>query len=44
MRVIFVCGVEDGAADADAHDAEIWDVSEEGIFAAPVLVDPVDGV
>lgn len=44
LRVIFVCGVEEGAAKADAHDAEIWDVSEEGILATPVLVDPMDGV
>lgn len=44
MRVIFVRGVEEGAAEADTHDAEIWDVPEERIFAAPVLVDPMDGV
>lgn len=44
MSVIFVRGVEEGAAKADAHDAEIWDVPEECIFAAPVLVDPMDGV
>lgn len=44
LRVIFVRGVEEGAAEADAHDAEIWDVPEEGIFTAPVLVDPMNGV
>lgn len=36
--------MEEGTAEADAHDAEIWDVPEEGIFATPVLVDPMDGV
>lgn len=44
MRVIYIRGVEDGAAEANAHDAEIWDVPEEGILSAPVLVDPMNGV
>lgn len=44
LRVVFVCGMEEGAAKADAHNAEIWDVSEEGILTTPVLVDPMDGV
>jgi hypothetical protein len=36
--------VKDGAAKANAHDAKIWDVSEEGIFAAPVLVYSMDSI
>lgn len=44
LRVIFVRGVEEGAAEADAHYAKIWDVSEEGILTAPVFVDPMDGI
>lgn len=44
MRVIYVGGVEDRAAETDAHDAEIWDVPEEGILTAPVLIDPMNGV
>lgn len=44
MRVIFVRGVEKCAAKTDAHDTEIWDIPEEGIFATPVFVDPMDGI
>ena len=44
LRVILVRGVEEGAAEAYTHDAEIWNIPEEGIFATVVLVDPMDGV
>jgi hypothetical protein len=44
LRVIFIGGVEQGAAETYAHNTEIWDVPEEGIFAAIVLVDPMDRI
>ena len=41
LSVIFIRGVKHSAPEADAHDAEIRQVAQKGIFPAAVHVDAV---